>query len=342
MNPPVLETPPPRTWREIPQPITPRAMSREGRRRRALAAARTAGVALVALALGWGGVEAVAIWRKNPGALVAPTGGTALGLVTVRSDGVLGEEWTRAALALSPQARLMALDLAALRARLLVGGQVRDAELTRRLPDKLLVTLYERTPVARVLARAAGDDTPRTLLVAGDGTVFAGAGHAPEAVARLPFLGGVRLVREGEGFAPVAGMAAVADLLAAARAVAPRLARGFQVVSLARLAADGALVVSSDEVGEIVFAAREPFARQLARLELAFASARRQLAAGPLRVDLSLGGGQVLVARQTVAAAAAAGDGGLALPSLSSSPAKRPSSARSLPPPPAFSSSHAL
>ena len=340
-----IETPPPRTWRNIPQPITPRAMSREGRRRRVFAAVKAAGAAAAVLGAGWGGAEVFSVWRQNPGALVAPADSAPLRSLIVRSDGVLGEDWARETLAMPAQARLMALDLAALRGRLLAGGQVREAELARQLPDRLVVTLRERAPVVRVSARAAGDVAPRTLLVARDGTVFAGAGFAAEAVARLPFLDGVRLTRVGAGFAPVEGMDKVADLLDAARAASPALARGFAVVSLARLAADDAIIVRSDAVGEIVLDARGGFARQVARLELSVASARRQFPEGPLRVDLAVRGDQVQVARLVAAVSPALGGGAnLSLPSLVPSPSARPASASalSLPPPPTFPLSHAL
>jgi hypothetical protein len=339
---PDIETPPPRTWRDISQPITPRAMSREGRRRRVLAVVRVTGVVAAVLGLGWGGAEFFSTWRANPGALVAPAGGAAVRVVSVRSDGVLGEEWTRATLALAPQARLMALDLTALRTRLLVGGQVREAELTRQSPDRLLITLHERAPVARVLAREAGEAAPHTLLVARDGTVFVGAGHTSEAVARLPFLDGLRLVRAGAGFVPIEGMDRVADLLDAARVVGA--GKNFGTVSLARLA-DDMIAVRADDGGEIVFDARGSFSRQLTQLGLVQAAARRQFPAEPLLVNLALGKGQVLVARQTVALSPGApAGGGLTLPSLLPASSSRPSSTPTLflPPPPNSPASHAL
>ena len=299
MNASPVKLPPSRTWRDLPQPIKPRAMSREGRRRRALAAVRGTGLAGLLLGAAWGGMEFVFTLKQNPARLVAPAGGATVRGLVLRTDGVLDEAWVQATLALSPQAGLMALDLAVLQRRLLAGGQVSVAELTRRLPDKLAVTLHERAPVARVLAQT-GDGEPRTLLVARDGTVFAGAGHTPETVARLPFLHGVRLKAAGTGFVPIEGMAAVAGLLAAAQSGVPELVRGFRVVSLARLESDDVITVQSDDVGEVIFGVREEFARQLARLDFALAATRRQFPVGTLRVNLAIGGGQVLVARLAV------------------------------------------
>ncbi|MEI6861751.1 MAG: hypothetical protein WCL04_05805 [Verrucomicrobiota bacterium] len=296
MNPSPVKLPPSRTWRDLPQPIKPRAMSREGRRRRVLAALRVTGLAGLLLAAAWGGMEFFVTLKSNPARLVAPAGGATVRGLVMRTDGVLDTAWTEATLALPPKAGLMALDLAVLQRRLLASGQVGTAELTRRLPDRLAVTLHERIPVARVLAQA-GDGEPRPLLVARDGVVFAGMGYAPETVARLPFLDGVRLKAVGSGFVPIEGMTAVAGLLDAAQSGVPELVRGFRVISLARFEADGVITVQSDDVGEVVFGVREEFARQFSRLDFALAATRRQLPVAPLRINLAIGGGQVLVAR---------------------------------------------
>ena len=68
-------------------------------------------------------------------------------------------------------------------------------------------------------------------------------GFDPAMVATLPWLDGVKLARRGAGFAPIAGMKAVADLLASAKLEAEGLYRTWQVVSLARLASDGEIEV---------------------------------------------------------------------------------------------------
>ncbi len=296
MKPPAITAPEPRTWRDLPQPIKPRAMSREGRKRRVLAAAKSVLAVATLLAVGWGGTELIAVLKKNPARLAAPANSAPVRSVVLRTDGVLDEAWARETLVLAPKVGLMTLDLAALQARLLAGGQVQAAELTRRLPDTLLVTLHERAPVARVMTQA-GDDTPRPLLVAQDGTVFDGRGYAPETVEQLPWLDGVKLKKSGPGLAPIRGMDAVADLMLAVRTHVPELARRFRVVSLARLEADGVLVVTSDDVGEVVFGARGNLARQAAQLDYTLAATRRQFPVESLRVNLAVGGGQVLVAR---------------------------------------------
>jgi len=254
-------------------------MSREGRRRRAFAAAQVGGLVLVVAAVAWGGVEIASVWQHDPGALVVPAGAAPVRTITLKTDGVLDAAWLRA------------------------GGQVESAELTRVFPDRLAVTLKERAPVARVMAQAGGAP-PVQLLVARDGTVFAGVGHAPDFVAALPFLDGVKLTREGAGFAPIAGMPAVAGLLDVARANTPELARGFRIVSLARFEADDLILVRSDAVHEITFGGHADFLRQLAQLDYVLGQLSRETPAQPLgSVNLAVGGGQVPVSRSWSVAA---------------------------------------
>jgi hypothetical protein len=303
MSSPVVHTLLPRSWRDLAQPVAPRAMSREGRRRRAFAAAQVGGLVLVVAAVAWGGVEIASVWQHDPGALVVPAGAAPVRTITLKTDGVLDAAWLRATLALPPKAGLMALDLPALQRRLRAGGQVESAELTRVFPDRLAVTLKERAPVARVMAQAGGAP-PVQLLVARDGTVFAGVGHAPDFVAALPFLDGVKLTREGAGFAPIAGMPAVAGLLDVARANTPELARGFRIVSLARFEADDLILVRSDAVHEITFGGHADFLRQLAQLDYVLGQLSRETPAQPLgSVNLAVGGGQVPVSRSWSVAA---------------------------------------
>jgi cell division protein FtsQ len=187
-----------------------------------------------------------------------------------------------------------------------------------------MVVLQERAPVARIMAQV-GAAPPAQLLVARDGTVFAGVGHAPEFLAGLPFLDGVRLVRAGAGFAPIAGMPAVAGLLDVARANTPELCRGFQVISLARLQSDDLIIVRSDAVHEITFGAHADFLRQLAQLDYVLDQMGRDAPAQPLgSVNLALGGGQVPVSRAWAVTAlrpAMPAAGGAHLPAATAVPA---------------------
>ena len=203
----------------------------------------------------------------------------------------------------------MNLDLPALQDRLLQSGQVRTAVVARRLPDILVVTLEERSPVLRVRAQGA-DGRETRLFVARDGFVFTGDNYDEALVDSLPWLAGVNLARDlsGRGFARLDGLAAVADLLGTARSSAPSLARTCQIVSLARFARDGVLLVRTPEVAEIAFGLSEGFYPQIARLDYILDELRVRAPAGgaPVRsINLAVGGRQVPVAFDPPAAAEA-------------------------------------
>ncbi|HVS54401.1 MAG TPA: FtsQ-type POTRA domain-containing protein [Opitutaceae bacterium] len=291
MSQPVINVPTARSWRDIPQPVKPRAMSRGGRWRFAAAILRTTTMIAVALALGWGAWAVVATLRENsPGVSAAERVPVKRLELKTNAEGVLDRDpdWLVRTLALPKRASLMELDLLALRARVLADGQVLTASLTRKFPDCLVVQVTERMPVARVLADAGGER--KTLLVARDGVVFAGTGYDTAMLATLPWLDGMTLARKGGVFQPVAGMDAVSALLAAAQTYAAHLYSAWAVVSLARLDSDRELEVHTRAPQDVtmVFNADTDYFRQLARLNFMWENLANRPGA-QARVDLSLG-----------------------------------------------------
>ncbi len=281
-------TPHARNWREIPQQVKPRAMSPEGRRRVAWHSLKAMAAVIVVGGLIWAGIAIAATLRGSSKSLVAAPDTTPIKEVVLITDGVLDHTWLIRTLALPKKASLMQLDLYALRERVMAGGQVRTATLTRNFPATLTVSLSEQSPVARVNAQL-GDEPPRTFLVARDGTVFEGIGFDAEMIGTLPWLDGVKLVRKGANFAPIAGMETVADLLAKAKLEAEHLYRTWRVVSLARLASDGEIEVRAQDVGKVLFGTNEDFFRQLARLDLLLDTARAQTDQPLREINLAIG-----------------------------------------------------
>jgi hypothetical protein len=266
--------PPGRSWRNIRQEVKPVAMSRKGRRRRLTAWTKVVAICAFFISLGWGIYEIAYSWSTDRAALTTAVHSEVVRDVVVITDGVLTREWVTAALALPKSASLMALELPGLRDRLLASGQVRVAVLTRNFPDTLVVTLQERTPVARVQA-ADSSGAAKQLLVAKDGVVYDGLLYDKTMLAGLPWLDGIRLVKSGDRFEPVDGMADVSALLSTAQLQAPHLYREWLIVSLARLAARDEIVVKAQDLPEIVFSRKRDFFKQIAQLDHVLDEVRR-------------------------------------------------------------------
>ena len=256
-----------RSWREIPQEVRPRAMSREGRRRLAMRVTRATLGVLAVGAVAWGAWEMADVLRENPDSMPSAAKSDRVRSLVLVTDGVLDQNWLARTLSIPKDATLMGLDLGQLRLRVLADAQVSAAAIARNFPDRLTVRIAERSPVARLMAQAGGG-TPAMLLVSRDGVAFAGTGFDPAMVATLPWLDGVRLARSGGSFVPIAGMRAVSDLLAAAKLEAENLYRSWQVISMARLASDGEIEVRTKDGMRVVFGTREDYLRQIARLDL--------------------------------------------------------------------------
>jgi len=290
MNPTASNPPTARTWKDIRQGVSKRAMPREGRRRAWRAGARLGLVCAVVVACGCAALELYQTWENNPGQLKEPVRAVPLRRVVFSTDGVLDRAWLDRTLALPRNASLMALDLHGLEGRLLASGQVHSVMLRRRFEDNTLVVgVEERVPVVRVMGQA-DSGPPRELLVARDGVAFAGTGYEAAALERLPWLDGIELRRTPRhAFEPIPGMEPVAQLLAAGNALVPQLAAGWQVVSLARFASDQEIIVRSRDIPEIIFDAQAPFPHQLAKLAYIVESLRTHGNPPMARVDFAVG-----------------------------------------------------
>jgi hypothetical protein len=284
----IIPAPSSRTWRDIPQPIKPRVMSRGGRWRLTLSTVKTAIAAAMVAGAAFGTWKVVEALQDNSDTLPAVAKKVpvrAPELVTDRG-GVLGAAWLGRTLALPKNISLAELDLEKLRARVLGDRQVVTANLRRVFPDRLVVEISERLPVARIMAELRGEQLP--LLVARDGVLFAGDGFDPAMIATLPWLDGTRVSRDREGFRPIEGMDRVADLLAQARFEAPHLYESWRVVSLARLASDREIEVRTMQGFTVIFGAGADFFRQLAKLDYLWEKIAN-VPATQARIDLSLG-----------------------------------------------------
>ena len=288
MSNPLDNIPQARSWRDIPQPVKPRTMSREGRWRLAAALARISGVMLVVTAVAWGGWTVMDALDRGPKKLPAAAKALPVKHLELTTDGMLDEAWLRRTLALPKAASLAELDLEQLRARLLTQGQVFAASLTRRYSENTLaVKVTERSPVARLHVQFENGEE-RALLVARDGVVFDGVGFDPAKTAAWPWLDGVTLARQGDRFQPIAGMAVAAELLAKAQLEAGHLYQDWHAVSLARLASDRELEVRTKQGALVVFGADADFFLQLAKLNDQMERFAAQ-ALTPAKIDLSLG-----------------------------------------------------
>lgn len=305
-----------RNWRDIPQPLKPRSMSRGGRLRLAFAILRGAAVAALAGAIAWGGWQVLGILRQDSRAMPAAAKTVPLKapeLIT-SSGGVLDSAWLARTLVLPRNISLMEVNVDRVSAQVLTDHQVLTAKASKKFPDRLVVEITERMPVARVMAEWRGQQQP--LLVASDGVVFPGVGYSPDMVSALPWLAGVDLVRRNDTFQPIEGMDIVNELLVKAQLEAAHLFRSWQIVSLSRLDTDRKLDVTTAEGFKITFsigdsrmsdlARRMAFVDQLGRLDVIWERVSH-LPVATGSIDLSLGSNVPVRLEPTVAETPATG-----------------------------------
>jgi hypothetical protein len=294
-----------RSWQDIAQRAAGRALSPVAWRKQFVRNFGMGSAILLALAIT--GLGAWALWAARPSTEPARAAldHSVLRHVDFTTDGVLSADWARSYLGLRDGDALEQYDIFTLRQRLLASKQVNDAVVERALPDTLRIRVTERRPWARIAA-ADRNRGFKPYLVARDGTVYEGQDYPAERFNFLPWLAGVTLHRAPDGgFAPVAGMDAVADLLTAARGSLPQLAAQWTVVDLGQYNSSptaplSLLKVRSRNLGELVFLAGN-YATQIDRLAIV-SRALLDRPTRPARLDLSLDN-QVVVEPATLALA---------------------------------------
>ncbi len=275
------------SWRDIRQSASRKAVTGHALRRRLWVFAKCVGAVVLLAALGVGAWFIHDRYQAGSEPLRAVRSAQPLRDIVFQTDGVLTVDWVRESLGIELGDDVMGFNIHAMKVELESLGQVKSASL-RRQPEQLVIQLRERLPVARLRAREEG--VVRTLVVDRAGVVYRGYGYRAGELDSLPFLAGVALRRAEGGYAPLAHMDVVADLLLTANEHTPHLVESWRVIDGSEL--PDLLTVRSREIEEIVFS-RERMAAQLRRLDMIVAENRRQMT-GQRRVDLSLGN-QVVV-----------------------------------------------
>lgn len=208
--------------------------------------------------------------------------------IVFETDGVIPKQWVENLFDFPEDIDLMTIDIHEQKALLESFGQIESATL-RRLSGILEIRIRERRPVVRLAVRdAEGKVVP--MLVDRNGVVYAGIFYDRYELSTLPFLAGVELRQEGDGFRRLKGIDQVDELLRAAQNYSPQLHETWRVVDCSDLPM---IKIRSDEIREIIFGPSR-YQQQLQWLDMIIQNNRRQLLNLEERVDLSLGN-QVVV-----------------------------------------------
>ncbi|MCC5805033.1 MAG: FtsQ-type POTRA domain-containing protein [Opitutales bacterium] len=279
----------PSSWREIQQKNR-RARTPVSRRRAYVILAR-AGMVAAGLAVGLGGVGygTYFIWTQS-GQVSPFEREQPVTRIVFDSDGVLNGQWFSRHSPVPVGTDIFKLDIHAMKRDVESLGQVREASVSVELPGTVHVRVREHVPVLRAFVRGA-DGGRQTLLVARDGSVYEGALYPTETLRRLPGLTGVRLVREEDGYRPLEGIGAVAELIDLARDMTPHIAADWRWIDLSRYRSDpgapgNSIVIHGRHIERTVLHPTH-FALQLERLDGVLRSARQRAETGIAHIDLS-------------------------------------------------------
>jgi hypothetical protein len=270
------------SWKDIRQSVSSKKITVHAKKRFWKYLTKTLAASACVVGIGLGIVYGISHFDSESSSAGSLVESTPIEEVILLTDGVLPDEWITNRLKLPDEVGLMEVDIDGIKNRLEAEGQVKSAVITRDFPGTLVVSLHEQVPVIRLLARSKNGRS-QVMLVGKDGGVYKGQGYSRQLLRGLPFLDGIRLVREGNGFRPISGIDRVSDLLQLTRQEAPHLYRTWKTVSLRD---SPRLTVKTKTVSEIVF---EPgdFRRQLAQLDYILDYNRKAAGENMERIDLS-------------------------------------------------------
>ena len=274
----------PSTWKDIDQSVKPKAMSSAAERRVWIGRAKAFGLSVAIIGVVVAVLQFSSFFERGPELLTKAGESLPVRHVDIETDGPLRKDWLPRQLAIRENENLLSIDLEALKVKLERIGQVKLAELERRFPDTLAVTVTERQPILRLLAQKPNGEK-LLLFVDEEGVVFEGDRIDPSLARSLPFVTGVALKRQGKGFSPIDGLDPVVKLLDEAKATAPHLYRSWRVVSLKNLPE---IIVTSQAAKEIKFQGDKDFGPQLGRLDYILDYYRGDVSQQISYVDLTL------------------------------------------------------
>jgi hypothetical protein len=209
----------------------------------------------------------------------------------IETDGVLPKSWIEFRMGLEQNLGLLQIDMSHLKGALERFPQIKDASIEREFPNTLCVRVHERFPVFRIKIKKENGDS-QILLVDDDGFVFRNIKFQDSMINRLPFLAGVDLHSNGDGYHPINPVPCLAKLYHIARRDFPELAREWSIfyadqLIMAETFTKGYIRVRSRGVKEILFSPKN-FAEQLEKLEYILESHGGPSVSSVSRVNLSL------------------------------------------------------
>ena len=273
------------SWKDIDQTVKPKAMSSTSERRIWMGRLKIAGLVIACAGVLVAALQLASVIEAGPELLTKAGESLPIETIEIETDGSLEREWLLEYLDIRADENLLSVDLASLKERLERIGQVETAEVERRFPSSLAVTLTEREPIARILAQRANGEK-LLLFVDQSGTVFEGQNIDLSLERSIPFLDGVALRKEGDGYSRIEGIEPLATLLSEARSIAPHIYRRWRVVSLE---ARDRVITRGNAAKEVVFDSRADFRNQLGRLDYILDHYRSARLGNIGHVDLTLG-----------------------------------------------------
>lgn len=136
--------------------------------------------------------------------------------ILFHTDGNLTALWCKKYLSLPNDTDILDVDIAALQRSIGKCPQVKNITVMRKFPDTIAIEIEERKPILRLMVQEGR--AKKIMFIDGDGVVFPLEIGDNFTQNQLPFLSGIALVKEGDGYQKVPNVDKIQELLTIAKA----------------------------------------------------------------------------------------------------------------------------
>ncbi len=280
---------PPRTWRDLKRknpktskrggPSAAAAETRNARWRKFSRAIKKISSLFVVAALAAAAWFAHENWDK-----ICEIPDKPLSKLEFKSDGVLNEEWFVNFYKVPKNLSLSEIDIFEIKEKLENVGQIHHANVERKYPDTLKISVFENSAFARI---NPGDN--RTFALSRDGLVFKPQGDLADIAELFVEIKGAKMEFDEKGRTVCPNAQQIAEFLDVAKRRVPEFFKSWKVVDSSQVSSITLPVftVTTSSGLKIVFLARD-YDKQFDRLEYVLRYAEEKNASKFEKIDLTL------------------------------------------------------
>lgn len=217
--------------------------------------------------------------------------------VIYKTDGKISKDWAKKHGYLPKTQNLAQIDVKQIQSNFLKIPQIKNADVAKIYPDKILIEIEEYSPSARVAI--AQNRRAREYIISKEGVIFSPVCIKKSEISDLPWITGIPIIPQGQRFAPYPLAESIDELIKEARLAVPKNFSTWRTINAKELGSITlpVMIVSTSENVKIVFHAKN-IKFQLEKLEYILRFFEEEGLVNVEKIDLALRGKAIVSLRK--------------------------------------------